>query len=254
MIARIGAAFGWLGSHRDGITAGIALLLIAVGSYQYFKTRSDLRIEKALDVLKRREGKTFVSAKTALANMWMSDEDLCENFIKSDKYTASMTDRVADLIIADEDYRDAVADLSTYYTNVAACTLDGICDASVMCASLMGEIQDFVEVNVDYFARVTMVRREDAKSLTLSMPEFLGFCERRLRLHVASRHDHSLLCQLGRNLYRHLGTGFGWFCGFEASEYDQQVKTKADSLRDTVGCDVFFRPHKTTRSHWAVAL
>ena len=220
-----------LGSHKDGIGVIIAVLLLLVGGYQYFDNAVDSRIEKGLDVLKRREARPFVDARTTLMMKWFENEDLRDRFAQSDTYTRELIAAATKAIFEDEEYRTALANISTYYSNAAACAIDGICDAPVMCASLMGEVQDFLDVNRGYFVSLTVVRREDATTLFLSLPEFVKFCNDRLFINVASRHDFSAGCKLGRYLERFLGASFGFSCGFYSTEYAKQIEKEAEQLR-----------------------
>ena len=94
-----------------------------------------------------------------------------------------------------------------------------------------GEVQDFLDVNRGYVVSLTVVRREDATTLFLSLPEFVTFCNDRLFINVASRHDFSVGCKLGRYLERFVGTSLGFSCGFYSTEYAKQIEKEADQLR-----------------------
>ena len=221
-----------LGSHKDGIGVVVALLLLLVGGYQYFDNAVDARIEKGLDVLKRREAEPFVEARTTLMMKWFENKELHDRFIQSATYTPDLIAAATESIFNDKKYRKALANMSTYYTNAAACTIDGICDAPIMCASLMGEIQDFLDVNRGYFVSLTAKRREDATTMFLSLPEFVKFCDTRLFINVASRHDFSTGCRVGRYLRRFLGTSFGLSCAFNFTDYAKQIDKAAEKLRN----------------------
>ena len=213
----------WLGSRKDGIGIATALVLVLVGGFQYFDSVVESRIEKGLDVLSRRETDTFVKARSTLMTKWFANEELRKEFSQTRVYTPQLIERATAAIFNDREYQNAVADMSTYYSNAAACTIDGICDAPLMCASLMGEIQDFLDVNRGYIVALKKVRFEDANTIILSMPEFVEFCDEDLFVNVASRHDYSVGCRLGRYLYRLIGANFGLGCEFKSSAYVDEI-------------------------------
>ena len=225
------AALDWLGTRKDGIGIGIALILLVVGGFQYFDSVVESRIEKGLDVLKRREGDTFIEARTILISKWVENQELREQFTKTSVYTPELIQSATKEIFDDPEYRTALVNMSTYYSNAAACTIDGICDAPLMCASLMGEIQDFLDINRGYIVATKAVRFEDANTIILSMPEFVEFCDQNIFINVASRHDHSLVCRIGRYLDRFVGTSFGLPCEFKSTAYVDKIDLEAEKLR-----------------------
>ena len=225
-------ALQWLGQKKDGIGIAIALTLLLVGGFQYFDSVVESRIEKGLDVLKRRESDTFVDARTILISKWVENQQLREEFARTSVYTPELIRSATAAIFDDPEYRTALINMSTYYSNAAACTMDGICDAPLMCASLMGEIQDFLDVNRGYIVATKSVRFEDANTIILSMPEFVEYCDRNIFINVASRHDYSVACRIGRYFDRLVGTSFGLSCEFKSTAYVDQVDHEAEKLRN----------------------
>ena len=224
----------WFGDRRDGIGIGIALILLLVGGFQYFDFAVDSRIENGLDVLKRRENATFVEARTTLLMKWLENEDLLQQFSETEVYTSDLIEKATEAIFKDERYRTALANMANFYHNAAACTLDEICDAPVMCASLMGEIQDFLDVNKGYFIYASSVRYEDANTFILSMPEFVELCDDDLFLNVASRHDSSIGCRTGLYLYRFIGTSFGLSCKFKSTAYADEITREVEEMKKSL--------------------
>ena len=231
MWSRIGSCFNWLGTNKDAITATLAIVLVVVGGYQYFVSLRDGKIEKALEILERREEATFIDARTTLIHKWIEHDDLNDDFVRESTYSKELRDKMTTEILADEKYRLAVANMSAYYASVAACALDGICDVPVLCASLMGEVQSYLTVNQGYFTHLRLLIGKDAKSFFLSLPEFVKLCDSDIFMNVASRHDRSTGCRLGVLLRRQVGFSFGFKCEFEFSKYDQTVKEHAENLK-----------------------
>lgn len=216
--------------YKDSITVIIAILILVVGGFQYFDIAVENRIKNSLEFLKRREGDTFVDARRVLIQKWIEHKGLQRKFSKTDVYTQELFDEAAKAIFNDAAYRTAIFNMSTFYTNAAACTLDGICDAPTMCASLMGEIQDYLDINRGYFIFARKIRKEDAISLTLSMPEFVKFCDDDISVRLFARHDRSLTCRIDLYLERLIGVHFGGFCKAKATEYDRELNKEADCL------------------------
>lgn len=219
-----------LGKNKDGITALIAIILLVVGGYQYFVVAVESRIKYSLNLLERREGDTFVNARTVMIQKWIDNENLRSAFAATNTYTPELIGKATEEIFEDSEYRKALYNISTYYTNAAACALDGICDAPTMCASLAGEIQDYLDVNRGYFVYATKIRQEDAVSLTLSMPEFVIFCSSALFVNEASRHDRSWWCRTNLYSQRMIGLHFRKSCAFFATPYQIRIEAEAEKL------------------------
>ena len=214
-----------IGSHKDGITVAIAIVLLLVGGFQYFDSRIDARIEQALQMLQRREAPTFVKARTIMLSKWLNSEKLCPEFSATDEYSWNLNVKIKDEILEDESYRDSLVDISNFYSNAAACTIHKICDTPLMCASLMGQVQDFLNLNRDYFVHIGMQRQNDSKTLTLHMPEFVEYCSSKLFINVASQGDRTSKCRWGVYLYRltNMNFNFGLSCEFKNTKYDQII-------------------------------
>ena len=226
----------WLGDRRHGLSILIALVLVLVGGFAYFDGRVDTRIENGLDVLKRREAETFVNARTTLLLMWLKNEELAKEFQRTPTYTRRLLDLNAEAILNDDEYQRAFVDMSTYYSNAAACTLRGICDGPLMCGTLWSETQDFLDVTRGYFEHWKSVRYEDANTLILSIPEFESYCEEKLHLRVASHHDYTSLCGVRLYVYRLTGLDIGLPCKFETSEYVRRVECYLGQRKKNCPC------------------
>ena len=233
----MGRFFNYFATRKDAITAIVAVLALLVGTYNYVEYKRDQRIKVALDHLERRESRIFVQSRGAIARKWIDNEKLISELAETDVYTDELLEKIGREIDLDVEYRKALFNMSTLYTNSAACTLDGLCDAAMMCASLMGEIQDYLDVNFWYFGNATLLRGEDAKALTLGMPEFVEFCDTKLFIRVASRHDRSWNCQFDLGLERLLGFHFGDSCRFASTDYDEKVEKLAARLSPTAISD-----------------
>ena len=219
-----------LAKYKDGITVLVALVLLFVGGFQYFEIAMENRIKNSLDLLERREGDTFVEARTVLIRKWIEHKELQEKFSRTEVYTQELIDEAAKAIFNDTAYRTALFNMSTFYNNAAACSLDGVCDAPTMCASLMGEIQDYLDVNRGYFVFARKIRKEDAISLTLSMPEFVKFCDDELSVRLFARHDRSVECRIDLYLERLIGMHLGGQCSASATQYDLDIERDANRL------------------------
>ncbi len=229
-ISRFLKAFG---SHKDGIVAFAATIAFILGAFQYLEYRSDLRISAALDILKRREARIFVEARDTLVRKWLETEELQSVFASTVIYTDELIEGVSKEIGRDENYRRAVLHISAYYQNVAGCTMDGICDAAMMCSSLAGEIQDHLDINKGYFALARALRDEDAVSLYLGLPEFVNFCVQNAPSFYFSRLDRSRMCQAG--LFLNRKTGLSWLaelsCHPQETEYGQSIIDAAKPIK-----------------------
>lgn len=223
-----------LGKHKDGITTLLALVFFIVGAYQYFEIRAESRIEKSLDLLKQREATIFVSARTYVLQKWGEQKNLLQGFAETEVYTPELIAAVRDEILDDAEYRARLFDLSTYYNNAAACALDGFCDLPTMCASLTGEIQDYLDINSGYFAYFAALREEDARSLFLSLPEFVELCQSKIRLFIAYRHDTSFNCRASVFLYRRFGVSSEGGCEFNATRYDNEISEAAAEIKQSL--------------------
>lgn len=223
------------GAYKDGITSLIAVVLLVVGAYQYFEIRGETRIEKSLQMLKQREQSVFVSARTYVLKKWAELPELEKAFAETETYTPDLIKRVTTEIHSDGKYRAHLFDISTYYNNVAACALDGICDLPTLCASLAGEIQDYLDINSGYFAYFAALREEDARALFLSFPEFVERCKSKARLFVAYRHDTSFSCRFNLFLYRRFGFGSNDACRFKATKYDEEITKAAEEIKKLLG-------------------
>lgn len=219
--------------HKDGITGLLAASFVVVGAFQYLEYRADLRISAALDMLKRRETSIFVEARAKLISKWLETEKLHRKFAGTEIYTLDLIEAISTEIFADKEYRESILHISAYYHNAAGCAVDGVCDAPMICSSLGGEIQDYLDVNKGYFAFARSVRYEDAVSLYLSLPEFGNYCDADLGALVFSRHDRSYLCQTGLYAYRISGfTGLAnAFCRPEETDYGQEIIDAAKQIR-----------------------
>lgn len=231
----IGSFVSWLlgvfAAYKDGITVLIAGTLFVVGGYQYFEVRTETRIEKSLDILKRREQTIFVDARTVALKKWIDTKTLLSEFAGTETYSQELIEKITEEIGQDQAYRIALYNISTFYNNAAACALDGVCDIATLCASLHGEIQDYMEVNKGYMSYATAVRFEDAKSLTLSLPEFSRECRRDIGLNIFSRHDSGFWCRVNMFTYRRLSIGINSACDPIVSKYDWEVEEQAKKIR-----------------------
>ena len=221
----------WLSEIKDAVTTTIAMLVVLVGGYQYFELRSESRIENALEILKRREQAIFVDARTYTVKKFMEGSIFSSELSQNKTYTKEIIEKITKEIQSDELYRNSLLNISTYYNNASACTLDGICDAATMCASLAGEIQDYLSINKGYVSLATFVRQEDAKSLTLSLPEFVEFCDKNIGLNIFSRHDYSTWCSINLFLERRFSIGLNSACIAKASKYDTNIEKDVGKLR-----------------------
>ncbi len=228
---RLDQCFSALGNRKDGVLTFIAIVVLLVGGFSYFDSRLDARTRNALEILERREADTFVKARSILVRKWLEEPGLNAAFSATGTYTSELIEKTTEAIFDDADYRSALFDISTYYSNAVACVLDGQCDVPTMCASLRGEIQDYLEINEGYFTEATVLRREDAVSLYRGMPEFVEFCSDKLFVRVASRHDGSTDCRISRYLERFLGLGWESACTFDYTAYGQRVTETAEILR-----------------------
>lgn len=217
--------------YKDAVTTWLAIVVAIVGAYQYFDVRSDQRIKAASEILARRESTQFVDARAALVMFVYSNQKLVKSFSEAGAtYTPKLLDDFAEIVRRNEAYQKAVTTISPYYINAAACAMDGICDIPTMCASLWGEIQDYLDVNRAYFAYLMSIRGEDAVSLWLGMANFEQLCRSKLKLFVFSRFDNSLKCRLFVALYRRFDFAFDSACTHVISEYDDQLFYKAAKI------------------------
>ncbi|MCV0428740.1 MAG: hypothetical protein K5905_25080 [Roseibium sp.] len=192
--------------------------------YSYLEYLNDRRIDKALDVLKRREATLFVDARTKLINFWIENETLLKDLKETQQYTDEIYIKAASEILDSKDYVISLHNLSLFYNNAVACALDGICDPITICGSLSGEIQEYLSINRGYFAYAMSIRDEDARSMWLHMPEFMKFCERKAGVRIFSRHDRSSWCQSNVVLERWFGLSFGNACSPTQTKWDERIE------------------------------
>ena len=171
-----------LALKKDGITALIALVLLIVGGFQYFDVKLDGRISNSLEILERREKPLFVSARENTIRKWIdikkANPALWSDFVNNKDYTKDIYDAVETEIENDEQYRKDLLSLGLFYQNASAFALDGHCDAVTLCSSLRGEMQDFLDLNKPYLIYAHKVRKEDATSIYLDVPEFVAQCDK----------------------------------------------------------------------------
>lgn len=226
-----------LGKYKDGIAISITIILVVVGGYKYFDSIVDKKIQNALSLLKRRESSIFVDARTTLLKEWVENQSLYNKFSQTDDYTDDLYEDISKAIWKNEPYRKALYTISSYYNNAAACALDGVCDGPTMCASLAGEIQDHLDINRPYFVFARMVRKEDAKSLILSLPEFVDFCieKKNQNVRLFSRHDRSIGCRINLYLERLTGVSIDSFCKPLATDWEKTMIKDAEKLEGLTG-------------------
>lgn len=218
-----------LGAFKDGVTTLLALILVVVGFYQYLEFRSDKRIATSLNILERREGKIFVEARTKLIKTWFEvDGSLAEAFRQTDKYSDALYSAIDKEIHSDEEYRTALLHISSFYSNAAACVLDGLCDQPTICSSLHGEIQDYLDINRNYFVFLRRLRKEDSVSLYLHHPEFVDDCDQTLMLSLFARTDGSVSCRFARSLHRTTGLALNGYCEGKTASYTQDIINRAE--------------------------
>lgn len=216
------------GKYKDGVTTFLAILFVFVGFYQYFEYRSDKRIETALQLLERREGRVFVEARTKLLQTWFeADGSLADALKRTDFYTEELYKEIDSTIHADKQYRTAMLHISSFYSNASACVLDGLCDQPTICSSLHGEIQDYLDINRNYFVFLRTLRDEDSVSLYLHLPEFVGKCDETIFFSLFSRVDSSNKCRFARSLYRTTGFILKDFCKEMTAPYTQGIIDRA---------------------------
>ena len=213
-----------LGRCKDGITVSLAILLVIVGFYQYFEFRSDRKIEASLKILERRESAVFVEARTKLLQTWFeADGNLIEEFAETYIYTDELYKEIDPKIRDDTEYRSAMLQISAYYSNAAACVLDGLCDQPTICSSLHGEIQDYLDINRNYFVYLRRLRQEDSVSLYLHHPEFVEDCGKSIMFSLFSRTDDTFRCRTARKLYRLTGIKISSLCSAMTSDYTKEI-------------------------------
>lgn len=217
MLRRMWIFLRWFGRYSKGVTAVLAIAVTTIGGYQYFEAKVDRKITRAIEVLERREKGAFLDARTTIYRKWLENERLFKNVPedarKANVYTEEILKLAAREIIPDIEYRIAMLNISTYYTNAAACALDGLCDLPMMCASLMGEIQHYLEINSGYFTYAEGIITEDALTLKLSMPEFVAACDEDVWTNLFSRHDRSYWCAINLKSERIIGLHVPKACG-----------------------------------------
>lgn len=219
-----------LGRHKDGITTLLAVLAFLIGGFSYLEFLKDRRIDKALELLKRREAPIFVDARTISIRKWIDNPELRDELANTKVHTPDLIKKVGEAISKDKDYRIALYNLSTLYNHAASCALDHICDALTMCGSLFGEIQEYLDINEAYFVYATKLRQEDAKSLTLNLPEFENFCKQRIKVRYFPRFDRSWKCRIDVNTERLFGFYILGACQNIESEWDQKINRAANEL------------------------
>ena len=219
MLPKVNRMIIALGKQKDGITTLLAILLIVVGFFQYLEIRHDRRIETALGMLERRESANFVEARTTLLQpLFNPDGELEEAFKESKTYDENLYRKIDDVIHSNPAYPTALLDISIYYSNASACVLDGICARPTICSSLMGEVQDHLDINHNYFAYLSNLRGEDARSLYLHQREFVNYCAENLFFNLYSRTDNSLLCAIAGRLYKLTGWSLDFACSGEDTD------------------------------------
>jgi hypothetical protein len=107
--------------------------------------------------------------------------------------------------------------LSFYYNTVSSCALGQVCDRQVLCSSLTGTIDNYLQKNKGHF---------------LTAPEFVKMCKDHAELYVFSQHDDTPMCQFSLNLARLTGFRARAWCKAKELPYDEQLKAFVDAAKD----------------------
>lgn len=210
-----------LGHYKDGVTVTLALIFFVVGFYQYFEVKAERKISMSLNILERREDPIFVKARTTILQKWFVFNQA--EFLKTSTYTPELLASIEKLIQKDSEYRTALQHISTFYVNAAACVLDNLCDKPTICLSLLGEIQDYLDVNKNYFIYLRRVRGEDSLSFYIGLDVFTNQCISNYGPNIFSRMDQSWSCHASLKLYRITGIELRGYCKGSITGYAKEI-------------------------------
>lgn len=210
-----------LGQYKDGITVTLALIFFVVGFYQYFEVKAERKISMALNILERREDPIFVEARTTTLQKWFEVNQA--EFLKTSTYTPELLNSIQKFTQKDLKYRTALLHISTFYINAAACVLDGLCDKPTICLSLLGETQDYLNLNKNYFIYLRKSRGEDSLVFYKGLDVFEKQCISNHSLNIFSRMDQSWPCKASLKLYRITGIELGGYCKGSITKYAKEI-------------------------------
>ena len=220
-----------LGNYKDGVTVALALIFFVVGFYQYFENKANQRISMALNILERRENSIFVKARTTTIQKWFEVTGaLKKEFVATTTYTPELLNSIAESIGDDLNYRAALLNISTFYSNATACVLDGLCDRPTICLSLAGEVQDYLNLNKYYFVYLRKLRDEDSLAFYAGLDVFENQCNSNISLNIFSRMDQSFKCKASLQLYRITGIDLKGYCTGSETKYATEIIAASKKL------------------------
>ena len=202
----------WLGSHKDGLTVIFGAVVAIGATYEYLNSRADSRIERAVQILERREEGVILTARIKQMEMWAENPSIFFRFRENNRFSRELSIYVTDKIFRDLEHRQSVMKLAAYYTNASFCALDGICDDVVLCAGLTAEIQRYMELNKRYIAHLMTAYWSGARDLTVGMSEFTQHCTDDYKWNITSMSNLTLECRIGLHLRRLVGWSMGLSC------------------------------------------
>ena len=219
-----------LGKLSAGIGIALTLVFIPIGYYQFLKTQSDNRISAAIKILERRESPNFVTAATDFEQFW--HELRISRAYGSQVSDSSLLEAALKKQIGNRTYRQSMRVLSFYYNTVSSCALGQVCDRQVLCSSLTGTIDNYLQKNKLYLAYLWESDQVYAKGHFLTAPEFVKMCKDHAELYVFSQHDDTPMCQFSLNLARLTGFRARAWCKANELPYDEQLKAFVDAAKD----------------------